>query len=208
MTALVLADGETAADLATLVQRARSADPDGAIRLHAHGTTLAAYVGVLPGAGLLAEGAVMGLRAMPLAEPAEVDVTVSLSAVADRLARGGATTLPLPPATVSAPWAAVAPPRQGWERVGAVPAEQVGDEARQGIAEVARGTSPGAGAHAVAALRREVWGRPTATTPPFPAGAAFAAHVLGFAPPGSELTVLAHGRWTRLSGPAGHVLSR
>lgn len=201
-------DAQGLDDLRTYVARARAADEDGAIRLQASGTTLAAYVGVLPGSGLMGEGAVIGLRAMPLAEPAEVDTTVSLSSVADRLAREGGSTLSLPPTTVSVGWAAMAPPRSGWERVGAVAAEDVHAVARQGIAEVASGVPSDAGSQAVAALRRHVWGRSTTTTPPVPAGGAFAAYALGFAAPGTEVTVWTHGRWTRLSTPSGHVLIR
>lgn len=197
-------------DLRTYIARAKAADEDGAIRLQASGTTLAAYVGVLPGSGLMGEGAVIGLRAMPLAEPAEIDTTVSLASVTDRLARDDpqGATLSLPPTTVSVGWAAMAPPRSGWERVGAVTAEDVYAVAREGIAEVASGAPSDAGGQAVAALRRHVWGRPTTTTPPVPAGGAFAAYALGFAAPGSEVTVWTHGRWTRMSTPAGHVLIR
>jgi hypothetical protein len=205
---LVLSDSQTIADLATFVGRAKAVDPDGAIRLQATGHTLAASVGVLPGAGLMAEGAVIGLRAVRLAVEAELDVTVALAALTDRLARHAGTTLAVPPVTVSAAWAAVAPPRGGWERVGALPADELAEVARQGIAEVAVGTPAQAGGHAVGSLRRQVWGRPTSTTPPVPAGGAFAAYVLGFTMPGSELTVWAHGRWTRLSAPVGHVLIR
>lgn len=215
-------------DLRTYVARAKAADEDGAIRLQAAGQTLAAYVGVLPGSGLMAEGVVIGLRAMPLAEPAHVDVTVPLGAVTDRLAREVGATLAVPPVTVRVAWAAMAPPRGGWERVGAVSADEVYAAARQGIEEVASGAPADAGGAAVAALRKQVWGRLTPTTPPVPAGGAFAAYVLGFvrgdgvtddgvtsagvtgagAAPGSEVTVWAHGRWTRLSTPAGHVLIR
>lgn len=205
---LQLADEQGLDDLRTYVSRARSADDDGAIRLSAHGATLAAYVGVLPGSGLMAEGAVIGLRTMPLAQPADLDVTVPLASVGDRLARGGGTALPIPPNAVSVAWAAMAPPRTRWERVGSVTADEVYAVARQGISEVASGVPADAGGHAVAALRRQVWGRLTETTPPFPAGGAFAAYVLGFAVPGSEVTVWAHGRWTRLSTPVGHVLIR
>ena len=58
------------------------------------------------------------------------------------------------------------------------------------------------------ALRQRVWGALTPTDPPFPAGGAFAAYVLGFAPSGTDVTVLANGRWTRLSAAGGHVLVR
>jgi hypothetical protein len=212
MTALRFVDAEALADLGTLVARAKSVDPDGAIRLQAHGGTLAAYVGVLAGSGLLAEGAVVGLRTMPLAEESDVDTTVALAAVSDRLARRDGTpasaVLDVPPVTVRAAWAAVAPPRSGWERVGSLAADVVNEAAREGIEEVAQGTPGQAGGHAVAALRQRVWQRATTTVPPFPAGGAFAAYVLGFTPPGTEVTVFAHGRWTRLSTPAGHVLVR
>ena len=57
------------------------------------------------------------------------------------------------------------------------------------------------------ALRQRVWGRPTATTPPVPSGSAFAAYALGFLT-GGPVRVFAHGRWTRLSTDAGHVLVR
>lgn len=209
MTDLVFADGEALADLGTYVARAKAADPDGAIRLQAHGTTLAAYVGVLPGGGLLAQGAVIGLRTIPLAQPSNVDTTVSLASVSDRMARlDPRPILSVPPTTVSAGWAAMAPPRAGWERVGSVPGEEVNAAAREGIAEIAQGAPEPAGGQAVTALRQRVWQRSTHTTPPFPAGGAFAAYVLGFSPPRSEVTVFASGRWTRLSSPAGHVLIR
>ncbi|NYG08001.1 hypothetical protein BJ986_002488 [Phycicoccus badiiscoriae] len=195
-------------DLRTYVARAKAAAEDGAIRLQAQGQTLAAYVGVLPGSGLMAEGVVIGLRVMPLAAPAHLDTTVSLAALGDRLARGDGATVPVPPMTVNVAWAAMAPPRGGWERVGALAADEVHAVARQGIEEVAAGVPAGAGGAAVTALRKQVWGRLTATAPPVPAGGAFAAYVLGFAAPGSEVTVWANGRWTRLSTPAGHVLIR
>jgi hypothetical protein len=220
---LVFPDAQGLDDLRTYVARAKAADEDGAIRLQASGQTLAAYVGVLPGSGLMAEGVVIGLRVMPLALPCDLDVTVPLAAVTDRLAREAGTTLDVPPVTVRVAWAAMAPPRGGWERVGAVTADDLHAAARQGIEEVASGAPADAGGAAVAALRKQVWGRLTTTTPPVPAGGAFAAYVLGFVQgggvqdggvqggggvPGAEVTVWAHGRWTRLSTPAGHVLIR
>ena len=86
MSELHLADAEALADLGTYVARARTLDAEGAVRLQAAGTALAAYVGVLPGQGLMKQGAVIGMRVMPLAEPAELDVTVPLAGITDRLA--------------------------------------------------------------------------------------------------------------------------
>ena len=236
MTGLCFEDRQGYDDFATFVGRARSLDADGAMRLSVSGTVLAAYVGVLSGRGLLGEGAVVGLRTARLAEPASLDTTVSLAALADRLAftgsagagpggsgataPGGEGTAPVrdavlavPPTTVSAGWAALTPPRSGWEPVGSVPAGVLADAARAGIAEVALGVEAAggtAGGHAVSQLRERVWGRLTATAPPVPAGGAFAAYVLGFLDESvdPECAVLAHGRWTRLSTQAGHVLVR
>jgi len=205
---LVFPDAESLTDLRTFVGRAKAADEDGAVRLRAHETTLAVTVGVLPGSGVMAQGTVLGMRAMALAEPADLDVTAPLAAVSDRLARQGSRSLPVPPMTVHPAWAAVTAPRSGWERVGSIPAELLNEVARQGIAEIATGAPEGAGAKAVAGLRRAVWARSTATVPPVTAGGAFAAYALGFSQPGTTVTVWTTGRWTRLSTPGGHVLMR
>lgn len=207
MNELLFADSYTREDLRTYVNRARSLDPDGAIRLQSKGMSLAAYVGVLPGQGLMTQGAVIGLRVIALGEPADVDVTVSLASVSERLARRGISAFSLPPTTVQVGWAALAPPRSGWEPVGDISVEDLKAVATQGIAEIALGSPEGSGAHAVAALRQLVWARETTTTPPILSGAAFAAYALGFLTPGSA-RVFAHGRWTRLSTETGHVLMR
>ena len=188
--------------------RARQLDEDGAVRFQADGTVLAAYVGVLPGRGLMGDGAVVGLRTMRLGRPTTLDATVGLAAVGDRLARDTSAGLELPPVTVQTAWAAMTPPRAGWEPVGSVDAEALVVAARAGIAEVALGAPTGSGGQAVTDLRQRVWGRLTDTKPPVPAGAAFAAYALGFLDPALRCDVVAHGRWTRLSSPRGHVLVR
>jgi hypothetical protein len=213
MVELRMADAETLDDLATYVARARSLDSDGAIRLQCQGMSLAAYVDVLPGHVPAMAGAVLGLRVMALAEPADVDVTVSLASVSDHLERGrtsslsSADTLAIPPTTVRVGWAAVGPPRSGWEVVGNLTAEELRTVATQGITEITEGVPEGSGAQVVAALRQRVWGRDSRTTPPIPAGAAFAAYALGFLTQ-QGARVLAQGRWTRLSTETGHVLVR
>jgi hypothetical protein len=213
MADLRFGDPETLEDLRTYVARARTLDADGAIRLQSHGLALAAYVDVLPGRGLAMAGAVIGLRVMALAEPAEVDAIVSLASVSDRLARVRSSpgtardTFSVPTATVRAGWAAVAPPRSGWEVVGDVTAEDLRTVATQGIAEITEGVPSGSSAQVVAAMRQRVWDRESRTIPPVPSGAAFAAYALGFLT--QELVrVSAHGRWTRLSTATGHVLVR
>jgi len=213
MAELRFEDSETLEDLRTYVARARTLDSDGAIRLQSHGMALAAYVDVLPGRGPSMTGAIIGLRVMALAEPADVDATVSLAGVSDRLARGRSSPSPardtfsIPPATVQAGWAAVAPPRSGWEVVGDLTAEELRTVATQGIAEITEGVPEGSGAQVVAAMRQRVWARDSRTVPPVPAGAAFGAYALGFLTQDS-VRVSAHGRWTRLSTAAGHVLVR
>jgi hypothetical protein len=89
------------------------------------------------------------------------------------------------------------------------------EAARGGIAAVAEGTPEGAGSHAVTALRERVWsaalpgtGGDEPDAPAVPSGAALAAYALGFARAGERATVLRAGGWTRVTLPAGHVLSR
>ncbi len=210
MSTLVFDDEQAYADLVTFVGRARAVDPDGAMRLQVVGTVLAAHVGVLPGRGVLGEGTVTGMRAMALAQPSTLDAIVSLASLADRFARQpeGAVELPVPPTRASAVWASLAPERGGWESVGTVPERELERAAGAGIEEVARGTVPTAGSAAVARLRQSVWGRLTPTDPPVPAGAAFAAYVLGFLDPDRDAQVFAHGRWVRVATRRGQVLVR
>lgn len=208
---LVLTDSESLQDLGRYAARARALDADGAVRLQAVGPVLASWVCVLPGSGLMGTGTTLGLRTSALAVPAELDVVVPLAAVSDRVARPGErAVLPVPPMTVSAAWAAVSPPRSGWQPVGVVGADALQAVASQGIAEVADGTPDGAGAHAVTALRERVWGRMVsgADAVSYPAALAFAAYALGFLTPGAEAAIATNGRWTRLSSPAGHALTR
>ena len=211
---LMLGDPQVRADLKNFVSRARSAD-DGAIRLQAVGNTLAAYVCVLR-PRVLGEGmpTILGMRAMPLAEPAELDTTVALAAVADRLARmeESDTQLPVPPMTVSESWAGIAAPRSGWQREADVPVALLEQTAHRGIREVAARMPGQPGAAVVSSVRGPVWSE---TIPglgaPLPSGAAFAALTLGFLPEavkGGSAALFSNGRWLRLSTDRGHVLVR
>lgn len=172
-------DVESLQDLATFVRRARAIDDDGAIRLQSTGTALAAWVCVLPGRGVLGEGVVLGMRAMPLAssqtggptggesDHPRFDTTYALAGLADRFARRDSTgdcgtSLPLPPNPTMVAWAALSPARSGWEAGGSVSAETLQAAARQGISDVAQGTPDVAGAAAVTALRARVWSVPVA----------------------------------------------
>ncbi|MEO7070758.1 MAG: hypothetical protein ABI131_09735 [Nostocoides sp.] len=209
---LIFPDGASLADLGSYAARAKVLDDDGAMRLQASGTTLAAYVGVLGGRGLLGEGTVLGLRVVALAEAAEVDVTVPLAAVTDRTARpnqhAGPVQFALPPVTVHPQWAALAPPRSGWEPVAEVTSDLVNIIARQGISDVTVGSPEGSRAAAVASLRHRIWTTMSDTDPALPAGLALAAYGLGFVVDGEPLRLFAHGRWARLSSSVGHALIR
>ncbi len=202
------------ADLATFVGRARTASPDGAIRLQVIGSTLLSTVAVLEGSGLMGDGTVLGLRISPLPAQGEADertdATVSFASLADRFARSDSSTsvLDVPTATVRVPWAALTPPRDGWERVGTIDGATLDRLALQGISNVATGAPTGSGAQAVHQLRLRIWGAMSETVPPLPAGLAFAAHVLGFTTPDEAATLSANSRWTRLSTSRGHALVR
>lgn len=224
MTALRLVDPQSLADLGRFAARARTVDDEGAMRLQASGAVLAAWVGVLPGSGILAEGTVLGLRTFALAEPVELDVLVPLGAVTDRTAREPGSELQVPPTRAVAPWSAVTPPRGPWEPSGTLPGDLLAAVARDGLAEVsdavrARGAAAGF-------VRDRVWARDVreAAGPhpdlldadgaladgaaPVRAGGAFAAWALGFLAPGEPVHVLRSNRWTRLTAPGGHVLIR
>lgn len=208
---LRFADPRSVADFRTFTARARAND-DGGMRLVAVGRVLAAYVCTLRSTVLgEAVPTVLGLRTMALAEEAEVDVTVSLGSVLDRLARMGDTDVDftVPTVTVTENWAGVLPPRSGWSATGTVSAEVLEQAARDGIAEVAQSLPTGAGAPLVSSARVAVWGKPLPGMPGnVPAGAAFGAMSLGFLAPGTDATLHVNNRWSRVSTPRGHVLVR
>jgi hypothetical protein len=213
---LYLPDAQSLADLASFVARGKRADPDGAARLVGHGDVLAVYVSPLH---VIGAPTVLGLRTTELARPTRLDVTVPLAALSDRFARlgvlagdacaaSGTLELAVPPASAVVAWAGVAPPRRGWEPLGLLTAAVLQASARRGVAEVASGTSPGAGASAVAQLRARVWGRPLADdVPDAPSGIAFAADALAFVRDDEPAALYRCGSWMRLTTSAGHVLS-
>ncbi|GGC85304.1 hypothetical protein GCM10011512_10210 [Tersicoccus solisilvae] len=233
---LTFADPRTAADLHTFVARARQVD-DGGIRLAVTGSVLAATVCVLRPPGFGESGpTVLGLRTMALADDAAdgLDVTVPLGAVADRLARTAENAddaarrrLPVPPTTLTEPWAGIAAPRRGWERLGAVSTAALRGAARHGIELVRDALPQDAGSAVLHTVRRAVLARSLldssaagsfdAVADRVPVAAAYAAELLGFLPVAprsadaatsddADAVVLAQGRWLRLSTARGHVL--
>jgi hypothetical protein len=213
-SALDLPDAQALADLETFVGRARRVDPDGACRVVATGAVLAVYVSPVHGGG---GPTVLGLRVSALVTEATLDVTVPLAALLDRFPRlraqrdgsSAPVRLAVPPAHVTATWAGVTPPRSGWDAVGLLDAGHFRRVAERGIREIADGVPPGAGAHAVARLRGQVWGRPVeADLDDVPAGVAFTADALGFVDDAEPVALYRAGRWVRATTPRGHVLAR
>lgn len=206
---LLLADAGTTADLRTFVTRARTAD-DGGIRLQASGQVVAAYVSVMR-PRLLGEGTptILGLRTMALASSSDLDVTVPLAAVADRLARmdGDDLELQIPPMTLNESWAGISAPRGGWERLQGLEATPLIQAAKDGVREIGRIIPVNPGALIVNNARAAVWGRPLAgVAGDVPTGAAFAAYALGFLAPGETVALFRSQRWLRMSTGRGHIL--
>lgn len=235
---LTLADAASLDDLGRYARRAKALDEDAALRLQARGSVLAAWVGVLPGSGLFGEGIVLGLRTFALAEPADLDVAVPAAAVTDRTAHAlGRAVLLLPPVHLTPAWASLTPPRSGWEYAGAAAGDDVAEVARAGMSEIGaavkeRGAAagftktqvwgatvsyssagPGSGTGTDTGTPAENGsgsGAAPGTGPgvDLPAGVALAAYALGFLSPGQPVQVFRTNRWTRVSGPGGHVLTR
>jgi hypothetical protein len=218
-TGLVLEDREAVHDLERYCTRARTMADTG-VRVQVAGNVLAAWVSVLQPRGLGDKVPVaQGLRTFRLVEGRHdgIDAVYSLSSILERLARMASTkstALSLPPVTERVPWTAVTPPRTGWAPVATVSDDELQQIARDGIRELGDALPQDPGASMVAQARAAVWGRLLGGTSVeagdgfLPAGAAFAAHGLGFLTPQGSTSVHTSGPWVRLSGPAGYVLCR
>lgn len=209
---LRFAEAVSLQDLATYIKRARRIQEQG-IRLQAVGQVLAAWVPVMTPGSLLSQlPAVLGLRTVALAEASTADVTAELSSISERIARmnPAETELSLPPSRLSVPWAAVTPPRSGWEPLGTLRDDHLRAQAQSGIAQITEAVPTTAGAAVVEQVREGVWGRDLETdagapaaeeaaagtdagtgagtdsenqllsNAAIPAGAAFGAHALNF----------------------------
>lgn len=222
---LRFAEAVSLQDLSTYIKRARRIQEQG-IRLQAVGQVLAAWVPVMTPGSLLSQlPAVLGLRTVALAEDSRADVTAELSSISERIARmnPAETELALPPSRLSVPWAAVTPPRSGWDPLGSLRDDHLRAQAQSGITQITQAVPTTAGAAVVEQVREQVWGADlqvdadaAAEAQPLqdaaiPAGAAFGAHALNFlAPEGAGGTTAVHrrGRWIRLSSQGGYILCR
>lgn len=224
--ALTLDDLETVADLNTFLARARSIQ-DGQAALHGTGSALAVYVPVLFADALGATvPTILGLRvarlAAPLPEP--LQAVYDLGALTDRLTRmaGQSPVLSLPPAQSRAAWTGVTPPLGGWRRKGEYDDGALRSVADAGMRAVAGALPENAGKPVLDTVRSRIWSSPAAGFltagdsvltrfeggDSLPAGAAFAAHGLGFLREDGNSVLFEAGRWLRLSSAGGHVLVR
>jgi hypothetical protein len=208
MSTFTLADAPSLDDLHVFLSRATRVE-DGSVRLIAGSGVLAVYCSVFTPAGILDESAtVLGLRTLALSEPATFDAVVPLRSLLQRIERAqgeGTAHVGLPMEVNTATWAAISPPRGGWQAVGEVVPALLDAAARSGIRDVAAAVPDGAGEQIVRKVRSEVWGRPVPGAEHLPSGAAFAAFALGFL--GEDpVRVYDTGPWTRLTTQRGHVL--
>ncbi len=234
---LTLANPEIRADLATFLGRAGRIE-DAGLRLQEVSNGVACWVPVLRPAGLLTDSPlVVGVRGIPARIESDeaddlvaghVDVVVPLRGMLDRLARDPAsdleaTRLPLPPERSHESWTGVTPPLTGWVRTALLSNDILIGVAEDGIAEVGERVGGGLGQILAEEIRTNTWTRPlpelarrgqepniaesTSGSLP-PAGAAFAAHALGFLKPGGTGQLSEAPGWWRLAFPAGQVLIR
>jgi hypothetical protein len=211
-----LIDRATTLDLQAYLTRAKRLDPDGMVRIRAFGQVLACYVAPIFAGSLMEKGpTVLGLRTSELAEDAEVDTIVPITAVLDRLAAlaangegwNGKHHVVLPE-SARAPWAGVSPPRSGWEQIGEVDETVLTEIAKSGIAEVADSLPESVGGPIAARIRGEIWGRAMQFDSKVPTGAAFVAAGLGFLTENEVVPVYETQGWVRLSPMNGHILSK
>lgn len=219
MTVLEIADPLALKDLAAFTSLAQRLDADGAMRLHVSSSVLVVTVAPLYPHGIGdSTPLVLAMRMLRLTGPGldGLDEVVPLANLKDRFAREeNGTELPVPPNSVLASWAGIAPPKGGWQWADSVSAVQLRRTAEVGIAEIAEGAPEGAGSHAVKALRSRVWSRAidSSAGTGMPGGLAFAADALRFLP-GSEqaadeeFAVMESAGWLRLVTPGGHLLTR
>src|SRR4051812_11673896 len=149
----VLADSQTLDDLQVFLARAARIE-EGSVRLIAGSGVLAVYVAVFYPVGLLDESpTVLGLRTIALAPgadgaPTSFDSVVPIRSLLTRIEtaqQSGATTISLPIEVNTVTWAAISPPRGGWQAQGTASAALLDTAARAGIEEVASALPEGAG---------------------------------------------------------------
>ncbi|NGO80364.1 hypothetical protein G6045_32610 [Streptomyces sp. YC504] len=202
MTLLPLAAEGEAASLAAFLQRLLKYDRAAAVRLQAAGEALAVF-GRAPALDVVV------VRVVALAEPAELDRTVSAGELLEAVEPAAVTV----PAAVTGPaWAGMLPPRGGWRKQEGLPESgPLGLAVQAAVGEFkvrveelpedkrTRGELDRIGA--------EIWGRRLGSTA-LPLRAAHAAYVFGLLRPEASADLLTAGSWLRLRTPYGSVALR
>ncbi|MFG2308590.1 hypothetical protein ACGFS9_07845 [Streptomyces sp. NPDC048566] len=185
MTVLHLADAGEAADLGAFLARLVHYDRAAAVRLQAHGTTLAVF-------GRPPSFEVLAIRTARLAKPYEhgldmrLDATVSAGELLESVDESAATVA-VPGAVTGPPWAGVLPPRGGWRPEPGLPAlDAVRGVVAGVVAEFRSRTQELEPERRTRAeldrIGREIWSRPVGDSV-LPVRAAHAAQSLGFLRP-------------------------
>ncbi|WP_415950426.1 hypothetical protein [Streptomyces sp. KLOTTS4A1] len=202
MTVLPLAGEGEAAGLVAFLQRLLKYDRAAAVRLQAAGRALAVF-GRAPALDVVV------VRAVELAEAAELDRTVSAGELLEAVSAASVTV----PAAVTGPsWAGLLPPRGGWQQQEGLPdGGELGLAVRAAVREFkARVEELPEEKRTRAELDRvgaEIWGRSLGSTS-LPLRAAHAAFVFGLLRPEAPVALLAAGPWLRLRTPYGSVALR
>jgi hypothetical protein len=195
-------------DLKSYLARAKRLDDDGLVKFRAFGDVLASYVSPIYSGSLLSDGpTVLGLRAIKLAKPVELDSSFSISEVME-LIYDAETELVLPSVSSRAAWTGVTPPRQGWEEIGTLAQSQVTKWAQDGIDEVARTLPSSVGSAIAARVRLGIWGKTVSLEFNLPGASAFAMAGLGFMQKDEDIKVYRTNGWVRLTSSYGHVLAK
>ncbi|NWF28402.1 hypothetical protein HW130_19360 [Streptomyces sp. PKU-EA00015] len=199
---LHLADAREADDLAAFLARLIHYDRAAAVRLQAGSGALAVF-------GRPPSFEVLAIRTARLAEPVELDVTVSAGELLESL---GGAEFTVPGAVTGPPWAGVLPPRGGWRELAGLPDVQAMRGAvAAAVAEFrARDEALPAERRTRAErdrIGREIWSRTVGGTG-LTLRAVHAAQALGFLRPGVPVALLSAGTWLRLRTPFGSVAVR
>lgn len=198
---VTLAAPEVAAELTSYLARLRRLDDACVLRLVVRGSALGVFA--------CPPMQVIAFRAFPLADGGGqvLDVTVR----ADQIRTQGAG-LVVPSVVPTPAWAGVLPPRSGWAELGELPAEDVLEAVRAGVAAFTERSAGVPDAHRSTAVTQriaeEIWA--ARLIGDLPLRAAHAASVLGLLSPrkGGNLAVRGAAGWLRLEGHHGVVFLR
>ena len=216
---LVLDNERTLRDVMIFTRRARSFNPQAALRLSSAPGALGVFANVISPQNLLDTApTVLAMRAVPQSSSPDIDTVVdarsleqSLQSAADQQK----LEIRLPSPLMNVAWAGTRPPASGWVPCGEIGAESLRDAARAGMDEVARALPDNPGGAVVSTVRNRVWSAPmdsvnnTGSEPiRLPSAVALACEVFGFLPRdvAAPIRVLKSENWLRLNAPAGYVL--